>query len=61
MALALDCSETMAWVFSDRSSAATDSLRESLIDDSVFAQGKLAGRDRERAADGNPPIAHREE
>ncbi len=36
MAFVLDCSVTMAWVFSDETSAATDSLRESLIDDSAF-------------------------
>ncbi|MDE0108026.1 MAG: type II toxin-antitoxin system VapC family toxin [Bryobacterales bacterium] len=36
MAFVLDCSVTMAWVFSDEASAVTDSLRESLIDDSAF-------------------------
>ena len=36
MAFVLDCSATMAWVFSDETSAATDGLRESLIDDSAF-------------------------
>lgn len=36
MAFVLDCSVTMAWVFSGETSAATDSLRESLIDDSAF-------------------------
>ena len=36
MAFVLDCSVTMAWVFSDEASEATDRLRESLIEDSAF-------------------------
>ena len=36
MAFVLDCSVTMAWVFSDEASEDTDRLRESLIDDSAF-------------------------
>ena len=36
MAFVLDCSVTMAWVFSDEASDETDRLRESLIADSAF-------------------------
>ena len=36
MAFVLDCSVTMAWVFSDEASEQTDRLRESLVDDSAF-------------------------
>jgi predicted nucleic acid-binding protein len=36
MAFVLDCSVTMAWVFSDEADEATDALRESLISDSAF-------------------------
>ena len=36
MAFVLDCSVTMAWVFSGEASAATDRLRESLIENSAF-------------------------
>lgn len=36
MSFVLDCSVTMAWIFSDEASQATDRLRESLIADSAF-------------------------
>ena len=36
MAFVLDCSVTMAWVFSDEASEATDRLRDSLLEDRVF-------------------------
>ena len=36
MAFVLDCSATMAWIFSDEASEATDRLRESLIEGSAF-------------------------
>lgn len=36
MAFVLDCSLTMAWLFSDEASEATDRLRESLIEESAF-------------------------
>ena len=36
MPFVLDCSVTMAWVFSDESSPRTDRLRESLIEDSAI-------------------------
>ena len=36
MAFVLDCSVTMAWVFSDEASESTDRLRESLIEDTAF-------------------------
>jgi predicted nucleic acid-binding protein len=35
MAFVLDCSMTMAWVFPDEATDATDALRESLISDSA--------------------------
>jgi predicted nucleic acid-binding protein len=35
MAFVLDCSMTMAWVFPDEATEATDALRESLISDSA--------------------------
>ncbi len=35
MAFVLDCSMTMAWVFSDEATVATDALRESLMNDSA--------------------------
>ena len=35
MAFVLDCSVTMAWVFSDEANESTDALRESLIKDSA--------------------------
>jgi len=35
MAFVLDCSMTMAWVFSDEATDATDALRESLLSDSA--------------------------
>ena len=36
MAFVLDCSMTMAWVFSDEASEASDRLCESLVQDSAF-------------------------
>lgn len=36
MAFVLDCSVTMAWVFSDEATETTNRLRESLIEDSAF-------------------------
>jgi hypothetical protein len=36
MPFVLDCSMTMAWVFSDESGASTDGLRDSLIKDSAI-------------------------
>lgn len=35
MPFVLDCSVTMAWLFSDEASEATDSLRESMVSDSA--------------------------
>lgn len=37
MAFVLDCSVTMAWVFSDEASAATDGLRDALLETRAFA------------------------
>ena len=36
MRFVLDCSVTMSWVFPDEASAATDRLRESMIEGSAF-------------------------
>ena len=36
MAFVLDCSVTMAWVFPDEASEATDRLRDSLVDGRAF-------------------------
>ena len=37
MAFVLDCSVTMAWVFPDEATEATERLRDSLVDDRAFA------------------------
>ena len=37
MAFVLDCSVTMAWLFSDEATEATDRLRATLIDSRAFA------------------------
>ena len=37
MAFVLDCSMTMAWLFSDEASTTTDALRESLLNDYAIA------------------------
>ena len=37
MRFVLDCSVTMSWVFPDEASAATDGLRESMIEGRAFA------------------------
>lgn len=39
MAFVLDCSVTMAWIFSDEASAATDRLRQSLAETRAFVPG----------------------
>ena len=36
MAFVLDCSVTMAWLFPDEATDATDHLRDSLVEDSAF-------------------------
>ena len=36
MAFVLDCSVTMAWIFPDEATAATDRLREALLDNRAF-------------------------
>ena len=37
MAFVLDCSVTMAWLFSDEATEATDRLRATLVDSRAFA------------------------
>ena len=39
MAFVLDCSMTMAWVFPDEATAATDRLRDALVETRAFAHG----------------------
>ncbi len=51
MAFVLDCSVTMAWVFPDEATDATDWLRDSLVEDRAFVPSLLASGGRQRATD----------
>lgn len=54
MAFVLDCSMTMAWVFLDEASEASDRLCESLVQDSAFVPALWPVEVGNVAVDGNP-------